>query len=287
MPSYEKLDQIEHIHRRSDMYVGSLKPKREENVWVGNKKLDTIKKVDSLKFSQGLLRIFVEAISNAIDNVWRSRQEGIKPTKIEITIDKETGLTSVKNDGLCIPVEIQQQTGLYNPELIFGHLLTSSNYDDTEDRYTSGRNGLGIKLANVFSKTFKVICCDGKKRFEKIWENNMRNGESPKIISSKLKGFTHVSWIPDFEKFMMKGYDNNILKVYYKIIMDTAMITGVNVTLNGEKVMIKSLLDYAKCYGNVDKYICLKSKDCDVVLTVSGGEEYFTMRLFHSIINIW
>ena len=285
MPSYEKLDQIEHIHRRSDMYVGSLKPKREENVWVGNKKLDTIKKVDSLKFSQGLLRIFVEAISNAIDNVWRSRQEGIKPTKIEITIDKETGLTSVKNDGLCIPIEIQQQTGLYNPELIFGHLLTSSNYDDTEDRYTSGRNGLGIKLANVFSKTFKVICCDGKKKFEKIWENNMRNGESPKIISSKLKGFTHVSWIPDFEKFMMKGYDNNILKVYYKIIMDTAMITGVNVTLNGEKVMIKSLLDYAKCYGNEDKYICLKSKDCDVVLTVSSGEEYEYIPFTNGVFN--
>ena len=48
-PQYEKLDQIEHIHKRSDMYVGSLKPKREENEWISNSKCNSIKKVDSIK----------------------------------------------------------------------------------------------------------------------------------------------------------------------------------------------------------------------------------------------
>ena len=37
------------------------------------------------------------------------------------------------------------------PELIFGHLLTSSNYDDGEKKVTGGRNGYGAKLANIFS----------------------------------------------------------------------------------------------------------------------------------------
>ena len=89
-PTYEKLDQIEHIHKRSDMYVGSLKPKKEQNEWVSNTKLTTIKKIDSIKFSQGLLRIFVEAISNAIDNVWRSKQANNPCKQIKIYINKDT-----------------------------------------------------------------------------------------------------------------------------------------------------------------------------------------------------
>ena len=287
-PTYEKLDQIEHIHKRSDMYVGSLKPKREENIWIAGKKLDSIKKIDSIKFSQGLLRIFVEAISNSIDNVWRSKQANIPCKSIKINIDKETGETSVENDGLCIPIEIQSQTGLYNPELIFGHLLTSSNYNDNEDRYTSGRNGLGIKLANVFSKKFSVTICDGKKKYEKTWMNNMRDSNPHKITNCKLKGYTKVSWIPDFEKFNMSKYDN-ILKIYYKIIMDTAMITKVNVFFNNEKVNIKSLLDYAKCFdkdNEISNYITMKSQDCEVVLTTNKTfEEYEYIPFTNGVFN--
>jgi DNA topoisomerase II len=43
---------------------------------------------------------------------------------------------------------------MYVPELIFGHLLTGSNYDDDEQKVTGGRNGYGAKLANIFSSSF-------------------------------------------------------------------------------------------------------------------------------------
>ena len=72
-------------------------------------------------------------MSNAIDNYQRSKNSETPCTKIKITIDKETGETIIWNDGLSIPIEIDEETGIYNPELIFGHLLTSSNYDDEED----------------------------------------------------------------------------------------------------------------------------------------------------------
>ncbi len=57
--------------------------------------------------------------------------------------------------------------GTYNvfvPELIFGHLLTSSNYDDTERKVTGGRNGYGAKLANIFSNHFEIEAADHKKK---------------------------------------------------------------------------------------------------------------------------
>ena len=100
------------------------------------------------------------------------------------SINNETGETKVWNDGLGIPIEMNEENNLYNPELIFGHLLTSSNYDDKEDRMTSGRNGLGIKLTNVFSSWFKVNIVDAsttKQNYIKEWSVNMRDSKPEKI----------------------------------------------------------------------------------------------------------
>ena len=283
--NYEKIDQIEHIHLRPDMYVGSLKPKRFTNEWVSNTKFNKITKTNSIKYSDGLVRIFVEAISNAIDNVWRSQNTTTPCKNIKICINKDTGLTSVWNDGLCIPIEINTKTQLYNPELIFGHLLTSSNYDDSKDRYTSGRNGLGIKLTNVFSKEFNIEVLDNKQIYKRTWMNNMRESNKETIKKCTKKGSTFVSWIPDFEKFKMTGYDNNIIKIYNKIILDTAMITKVNVFLNGEKIHIKSLADYSKLYGTTN-FISLKSSDCEVVLTENEEhEEYEYIPFTNGVFN--
>lgn len=52
---------------------------------------------------------------------------------------------------------------MYVPELIFGVLLTGSNYDDSEKRTVGGRNGYGAKLANVYSLEFTVEINDGDK----------------------------------------------------------------------------------------------------------------------------
>ena len=87
------------------MYVGSLKPKKYTNEWVSNSKCTKITKTNSIKYSDGLVRIFIEAVSNAIDNVWRSKETPTPCKNIKICIDKETGMTSVWNDGLCIPIE--------------------------------------------------------------------------------------------------------------------------------------------------------------------------------------
>ena len=54
MSEYQKLDQIEHIHHRPDMYIGSLKPKKELNEWISTMKATGIKQIGSIKYSQGL-----------------------------------------------------------------------------------------------------------------------------------------------------------------------------------------------------------------------------------------
>lgn len=65
-------------------------------------------------------------------------------------------------------MKIHKEHKVYIPEMVFGQLLTSSNYDDTVKKVTGGRNGFGAKLTNVFSKRFKVTCCDPKNK--KLYE---------------------------------------------------------------------------------------------------------------------
>jgi DNA topoisomerase-2 len=74
-------------------------------------------------------------------------------TKIEVDVGRD-GRVRVVNDGKSIPVAIHKEHKVYIAELIFGHLLTSSNYEDDVKKIVGGRNGYGAKLANIFSKRF-------------------------------------------------------------------------------------------------------------------------------------
>merc|ERR1719399_2039872 len=96
-------------------------------------------------------------------------------TYIKVVVDEKAGMISVENNGKGLPVEIHKEHNMYVPEMVFGHLLTSDNYDDDEEKVTGGRNGYGAKLTNIFSTKFMITCADGKrgKRYEQVWEANM------------------------------------------------------------------------------------------------------------------
>jgi hypothetical protein len=143
---YNKMDPLAHILHRPDTYVGSTREREiEEYISIPSQDFHIIKKV--IKYCPAILRIFIEPLSNAIDNVARSKKSSTPCTTIKVNVNIETGMTSVWNDGDSIAIEYDEDEECYNHSLIFGQLLTSSNYDDEEDRYNiSGRNGLGIKL---------------------------------------------------------------------------------------------------------------------------------------------
>ncbi len=74
------------------------------------------------------------------------------------------------NNGRGIPVVMHAVEKMYVPELIFGTLLTSSNYNDSQRKVTGGRNGYGAKLCNIFSSEFTVetSCSESKKSFKMV-----------------------------------------------------------------------------------------------------------------------
>lgn len=267
---YVKKDPISHIIDRPDMYVGSTRSRKVEEYVVADENFHIEKK--DINVSPAILRIFIEPLSNIVDNVARSIKNKNNVSKISINIDETTGETTFQNDGDVISIEMHPEEKCYNHSMIFGQLLTSSNYDDEEDRENiSGRNGLGIKVANVFSKKFYVEGADpdNKKLLKQTWENNMRKVSEPIITPLKTKkGYTKIVFTPDFSQFGLTGYTSDILSLYKRFIVDTAMLTKVPTFYNDIEIPVKNLLEYSKLYTkSVDvETLYIKCPESEIVV---------------------
>jgi DNA topoisomerase-2 len=129
---------------RTAQYIGSTE-KISERLWVFDAGRGMVER--ECEYVPGLYKIFDEILVNAADN--KQRDPNMDTIKVEI--DADSGTISVMNNGTAVPVEMHSAEKVYVPELIFGHLLTGSNFDDDEMKVTGGRNGYGAKLANIFS----------------------------------------------------------------------------------------------------------------------------------------
>lgn len=248
---YKELNLHQHTLKRPDTYIGSIKPEESCTFIM---KDDRIVKT-TITLIPGLTRLFIEAMSNAIDNVYRSKSFHIKSKSIKMEIQPD-GTTVMWNDGMTIPVRIHEDTGVYIPEMLFGRLLTSSNYDDTEARTTSGRNGLGVSLTNVFSTSFSIKICDPPYIYRQTWSDNMTVKSKPKITKTKVtNGYTEVTWLPDFRYFKCDGYSSDTIALFRKYAFDTAMLTGQSVFFNKKKIPVQHFKDYSTLYNTSDEKI--------------------------------
>ncbi|ODV85564.1 hypothetical protein CANARDRAFT_198612 [[Candida] arabinofermentans NRRL YB-2248] len=243
---YQKLSQLEHILKRPDTYIGSVE-RIESEQWVLNEEMETMEK-KTVSIVPGLFKIFDEILVNAADN--KIRDPSMK--KIDIKIDPENNVISVRNDGKGIPVEIHDKEQIYIPELIFGNLLTSSNYDDDQKKVTGGRNGFGAKLCNIFSTEFTIQTADksDNKLYSQTWKDNMSKAGKAKITAMKSQAeFTEVTFKPDLAKFNMENLDEDILGVLKRRVYDLCgTVRGVKVSLNGKLLKINNFKQYVEMY---------------------------------------
>ncbi|XP_042514754.1 DNA topoisomerase 2 [Macadamia integrifolia] len=243
--TYQKKTQLEHILLRPDTYVGSIE-KHTQTLWVyeGGEMVHR-----PVTYVPGLYKIFDEILVNAADN----KQRDPSMDSVKVDIDVEQNCISVYNTGDGVPIEIHQEEGVYVPELIFGHLLTSSNYDDAEKKTTGGRNGYGAKLTNIFSTEFVIQTADGRrqKKYKQVFSNNMGKKSEPAITKCKEgENWTKVSFKPDLAKFNMTHLEEDVVALMKKRVIDIAGCLGktVKVELNGQRVPVKSFLDYVNLY---------------------------------------
>ena len=238
---YQKLTDTEHVLLRPGMYIGSIKPQTEEVYLLDKRSYRFTPK--EITYNPGFLKLFDEIVSNSVDEHKRNP----KLNQIKVKIDLETNYISVWDNG-GIPVEIHKEYDEWVPEMIFSNLKTGSNFDDTEDRIVVGTNGVGSTLTNIFSKEFVIDTCDGKKRFTQTFKNNMGSRTKPKIKSQR-RGFTEITYLPDFEKFGMKKIDKASLLMIEKRLYDLAASNPkLKITLNDEVISFKNFKAYAEMY---------------------------------------
>lgn len=245
---YKHKNHRQHIYDLPDTYIGSIE-KDDITLWVFNNDGTVIEK-KIIKLPPGLYKIFDEIIVNACDHCIREKT----CREIKVDIDKETGTISVYNNGTGIEVQIHKVQKIYVPQMIFGLLMSSGNYDQKEEKIVGGKNGFGAKLTNIFSTKFIVDTCDGKHKYHQVFEKNMKVVGEPEITPAK-KGdvqFTKITFVPDYKKFGMEdGLTEDIINLFKRRVYDVSAYTidlGVKVYWNGSLVNINTFEDYVKLY---------------------------------------
>ena len=221
-------------------------------MWVYNTQKESME-LREVSFVPGLYKIFDEILVNAADN--KSNDKNMDT--IKVTMNKESGEISVLNNGYGIPIQIHEREKIYIPEMIFGHLLTGSNYDDEEQKVTGGRNGYGAKLCNIFSTKFTIETADSrsKQKYKQTWTDNMAKMGKASITPQKGgDDFTKVTFTPDWKYFKMSGIDDDFEALVKRRVYDLAgTLRGCKVYLNGDRIKTNSFKSYMEMYTKAIK----------------------------------
>jgi DNA topoisomerase-2 len=223
---YQRKTPIEHVLLRPGMYIGSTE-RQEVDCWVYDAAQRRMAR-RSLPLCPGLLKLFDEILVNACDNLQRD-PKGMTSVDVSIAPTASPGgalTVGVRNDGRGIPVVVHATEGLYVPELVFGHLLTGSNFGEaggkagasvgsggagapaataaTPGTTTGGQHGYGAKLTNIFSTSFRVATLDSSRglTYTQEWRDNMGVAGRPTVAPAPpgSTDYTTVTFQPDLAR---------------------------------------------------------------------------------------
>lgn len=225
---YQYKDEIQHILDRSAAWIGS-KALNYIDSFLYQPSSNKIIQFQNTEYNAGLHKIVDEIISNSIDESKRPNAL-FRIDTIDIKIETDGHIVIRDNGG--IPVVIHKTFGILLPQMIFGQLRTSSNYDDSKEREWGGTNGLGAKLTCIYSKKFIVRTADSKNKVEITWTNNMRDVEVGPITPTK-EHFTEIEFWIELERFGIEELNMAFCRLQHKRAMDAAA-TNPQLTVNFE-----------------------------------------------------
>jgi DNA topoisomerase-2 len=273
---YQKKSAKQHVLDNPDTYIGSVE-KIESFNWVLNESGDRIVE-RNITVVPGLIKLFDEGIVNCRDHVERqslASKNGVPNTLpvtyIDISI-QDDGTICMTNDGNGIDVAEHPEYKIWIPELIFGHLRTSTNYDKTEKKIVGGKNGFGFKLVLIWSTEGSIETVDHVRglKYKQDFTQNLDVIGKPVITKcSKTKPYTKITFKPDYVRLgMEEGLTPDLIALLRRRVYDIAAITDKNVKVKYNSVLtpIKNFQQY------IDFYIGTK----DVVQRAyeEGGERW-------------
>jgi DNA topoisomerase-2 len=261
---YQRKSDKQHILDNPDTYIGSVE-NVDAQMWVFD---DANKKIvlKDIEYIPGLYKLFDEGIVNCRDHVIRMIQSNSIEKKfvtyIDTTID-DTGVITMANDGNGIDVAKHPEYDLWIPEMIFGHLRTSTNYNKEEKKIVGGKNGFGFKLVLIWSEYGKIETIDHVRGLKYVQEFKQNLDEiCPPIItkvSASVKPYTKVTFKPDYKRLGINGLTSDMLSLLKKRVYDIGAVTDhsikkIKVGLNDETIPVKNFQQYIDLYiGSKDE----------------------------------
>ena len=357
LQKYQKMTDREHILKKPDTYIGTIESAETSEYVMdggeiiqsigaggggGSDAASTISDTETaepgssstallpklmrrpITYIPGLYKLFDEGMVNMRDHVVRQAQaisdgkpNALPVTTLEVEIDPLDGTIHLMNDGNGIDVAQHPEHKLWIPEMIFGHLRTSTNYDENKkEKIVGGKNGFGFKLVLIWSVWGRVETVDHVRGLKYVQEfsENLSVIAPPTVTKTKVKPYTRVSFRPDYVRFGLPS--NNLTKdmiaLFMKRTYDIAAVTdkSVKVKFNGSIVPVRHFQQYVdlyiggkgetkRIYENPDprwEYaVCLTPNDefCHVsfvngIYTPRGGKhvEYITNQIVRKLAEL-
>jgi len=256
---YQQKTDKQHILDNPDTYIGAVE-NIDQTMWVFDK-TDGVKE-RQIHYNPGLYKLFDEGIVNARDHVVRMIQSTTADKKhvtyIETTIEDDGAIT-ITNDGNGIDVAKHPENNLWIPEMVFGHLRTSTNYNKDEKRIVGGKNGFGFKLVLIWSSYGRIETVDHVRGLKYVQEFKQNLDEicPPTITKCKsAKPYTKVTFRPDYARFGLQGLTQDMRDLLKKRVYDIAAVTDhsakkIKVVFNDLAVPVKNFQQYIDLFvGN-------------------------------------
>tara|TARA_A200000159_G_scaffold164697_1_gene195560 strand:- start:13 stop:3522 length:3510 start_codon:yes stop_codon:yes gene_type:complete len=260
---YQQKTDKQHILDNPDTYIGSVE-NVDANMWIYNNDTNRIE-LKEIEYIPGLYKLFDEGIVNCRDHVIRMIQSNILEKKFVSYIDikiEENGDITMINDGNGIDIAKHPEYDIWIPEMVFGHLRTSTNYKKNEKRIVGGKNGFGFKLVLIWSTYGRIETVDHIRGLKYVQEfhNNLDKLDKPKITKvSSSKPYTKVTFRPDYQRFGIQGLTSDMVALLKKRVYDIGAVTDhsikkIKISYNDTVVSVKNFQQY------IDMYIGPKDK---------------------------
>jgi DNA topoisomerase-2 len=247
----------QHILDNPDTYIGSVE-NIDSNMWILNDQTNKIIE-KSITYIPGLFKLFDEGIVNCRDHVIRMQtkvdanvENSLPVTYIDISI-QEDGTIIMINDGNGIDVVQHPQYKTWVPELIFGHLRTSTNYNKEEKKIVGGKNGFGFKLVLIWSTYGYIETVDHIRglKYTQEFRNNLDVICEPTITrASKAKPYTKIVFKPDYERLGLSNLTPDMISLLKKRVYDISAVTDKTIKVKYNSVIIptKNFEQYINLY---------------------------------------
>ena len=254
---YQHKTDIEHVLSNPDTYTGSMVASDWDAYVLDRTESGPMVHRKVIRTVPGLIKLVDEALVNARDHQVRMAAgvaacKGVRPvTTIEASFDTE-GVISVMNDGNGLDVAKHPELGIWIPEMVFGKLRTSTNYDKADKKIVGGKNGFGFKLVLIWSEWGQIETVDHIRglKYTQSFGKNLSSTAEPTVVKCRTKPYTRVTFKPDYARLGLAGLSPDMLALMHRRVYEIAAITdkSVRVKLDGELVPVRHFRQYIGLY---------------------------------------